>query len=115
MGGATDQLCTGNAAYRASALHAVGLLDEALGYGYDNDLSYRLRAAGWQLAVCRDAPSVHRWRDGLGGYLSQQYGFGYGRIDLVVRHPRKLAGDAVSPPAMMAHPLVMAAARPPPA
>ena len=83
----TTHVCTGNSAYRAEALRKVGLLDETFGYGYDNDLSYRLRAAGYRLIFCREARSVHRWREGLIGYLGQQYGFGYGRIDLVARHP----------------------------
>ena len=41
-----DHVCTGNTAYRATALHQVGLLDESLGYGSDNDLSYRLEGRG---------------------------------------------------------------------
>jgi hypothetical protein len=106
----TGHVCTGNAVYRAAALHRVGLFDESFGYGYDNDMSYRLRDAGYRLAFCREARSVHRWRDGFGGYLAQQYGFGYGRLDLVAKHPRRLSGDSVSPAAMMAHPLLMAAA-----
>ncbi len=106
----TDQVCTGNAAYRADALHQVGLFDETLGYGYDNDLSYRLRAVGFRLTMCRTAQSVHRWREGLGGYLVQQYGFGYGRLDLVAKHPDRVGGDAVSPAGMMVHPLLMATA-----
>jgi succinoglycan biosynthesis protein ExoA len=109
-GAETTHVCTGNAAYRAVALRAVGLFDETFGYGYDNDLSYRLRAAGYRLLLCRDARSVHRWREGWLGYLGQQYGFGYGRIDLVARHPRRIAGDSVSPPGMMSHPLLMALA-----
>jgi hypothetical protein len=108
--GSTDHVCTGNTMYRADALESVGLLDESLGYGYDNDLSYRLRAAGYTLLICKDARSRHRWRHQLSGYLRQQYGFGYGRVDLVARHPARCTGDAVSPIAMMAHPLVMAAA-----
>ncbi len=110
LGGDSDHVCSGNTAYRADALRAVGLLDESLGYGYDNDLSYRLQAAGYRLAFCRDARSRHRWREGVAGYVAQQYGFGYGRLDVVARHPARLAGDAVSPSAMMAHPLVMGAA-----
>ncbi len=110
IGDHPDHVCTGNTAYRAAALHAVGLLDDSLGYGYDNDLSYRLQAAGYRLAFCRDAPSHHRWREGLAGYLAQQYGFGYGRLDVVARHPTRYSGDAVSPAAMMGHPLVMGAA-----
>ena len=106
----TDQVCTGNAIYRASALHQIGLFDESLGYGYDNDLSYRLRAAGYGLRFCREARSIHHWREGLRGYCRQQYGLGYGRIDLVAKHPRRATGDAVSPTPMMLHPIAMAAA-----
>lgn len=108
--GHTDHVCTGNVLYRGAALARVGAFDERLGYGYDNDLSYRLVAAGYRLRVCADARSVHRWRDDVRGYVAQQYGFGYGRLDLVAKHRRRLTGDAVSPPFMMAHPAVMALA-----
>jgi cellulose synthase/poly-beta-1,6-N-acetylglucosamine synthase-like glycosyltransferase len=104
----TDHVCTGNTIYRAEALRRIGLVDEALGYGYDNDVSYRLRAAGYRLKLCRAATSIHRWREGLAGYLVQQYGFGYGRIDVVAKHPSRLAGDTVSPAPMMWHPLAFA-------
>jgi hypothetical protein len=110
LGAHPDHVCTGNTAYRAAALHEVGLFDDSLGYGYDNDLSYRLQTAGYRLTFCRDARSRHRWREGLAGYLEQQYGFGYGRLDVVARHPERYTGDAVSPPGMMGHPLVTGAA-----
>jgi cellulose synthase/poly-beta-1,6-N-acetylglucosamine synthase-like glycosyltransferase len=109
-GSDTDHVCTGNSIYRAEALRRIGLFDESLGYGYDNDVSYRLRAAGYRLKFCRAAPSIHRWREGLAGYLVQQYGFGYGRVDVVARHPARFAGDAVSPAPMMWHPLALALA-----
>lgn len=105
-----DHVCTGNSLYRRSALAGIGGFDESLGYGYDNDASYRLRAAGHRLVFCREATSEHRWRDGLAGYCAQQYGLGYGRLDVVARHPRRVTGDDVSPAAMMAHPALMAAA-----
>ncbi len=108
--GATDHVCTGNVLWRLDALRHVGLLDESLGYGYDNDLSYRLTAAGYRLVICRQAESLHRWRAGIGSYLVQQYGFGYGRLDLVSKHRARAGGDAVSPALMMAHPAVMTAA-----
>jgi mycofactocin glycosyltransferase len=108
--GRSDHVCTGNVIWRLDALRHVGGLDETLGYGYDNDLSYRLIAAGYRLVIRREAESVHRWRDGVASYLTQQYGFGYGRLDLVARHRNRVAGDAVSPPMMMAHPVLMAAA-----
>jgi len=106
IGERLDHVCTGNTAYRAAALHEIGLLDESLGYGYDNDLSYRLQEAGYRLAFCSNARSHHRWREGLAGYLAQQYGFGYGRLDVVARHPTRYTGDVVSPVGMMAHPFV---------
>ena len=105
-----DHVCTGNTAYRASALHAVGLLDETLGYGYDNDLSYRLAAAAHRLSFVPDAESVHCWREGIAGYLRQQFGVGYGRLDVIARHPARVAGDRVSGALMIAHaPLMLAA------
>jgi cellulose synthase/poly-beta-1,6-N-acetylglucosamine synthase-like glycosyltransferase len=108
--GRTDHVCTGNVVWRRAAFDSVGGLDETLGYGYDNDLSYRLVRSGWRLAICDGARSYHRWRDDWAGYLAQQYGFGYGRLDLLTRHPRRVAGDRVSPGAMMAHPLLLSAA-----
>lgn len=109
-GGPTDHVCTGNVLWRRDALLRVGGLDERLGYGYDNDLSYRLTGAGYRLVICAAARAVHRWREGWRGYVSQQYGFGYGRLDLVARHRDRLLGDRVSPAAMMAHPAVMSGA-----
>ena len=105
-----DHVCTGNTAYRASALHQIGLLDESLGYGYDNDLSYRLQQSGHRLAFCRTATSIHCWREGLGGYLRQQFGVGYGRLDVLARHPRRISGDDVSGLLMMLHAPAMLAA-----
>jgi glycosyltransferase involved in cell wall biosynthesis len=106
----TDHVCTGNTAYLVAALHAAGLFDEDLGYGYDNDVSYRLQEAGYRLVFCRDACSTHMWRDTFAGYVVQQYGFGYGRLDVVAKHRRRVTGDRVSPCVMMLHPAVLAVA-----
>jgi hypothetical protein len=103
----TDHVCTGNVVYRAAALHAAGPFDENLGYGYDNDMSYRLAQCGYRLVLCRDATSRHYWRSGFAAYLVQQYGFGYGRVDVVARHRWRVRGDRVSPAEMMLHPIVM--------
>lgn len=110
QGGRIDHVCTGNTAYRASALRAVGGFDESLGYGYDNDISYRLSDAGYRLTIRPDARSEHRWRDGWWTYMVQQYGFGYGRLDLVAKHRGRIRGDTVSPLSMMLHAPLAAAA-----
>ena len=97
-----DHVCTGNTVYRRTALGDVRLFDERLGYGYDNDLSYRLGGAGFRLAFRPDATSTHHWRQGLAGYARQQYGFGYGRLDLLAKHRTRARGDDVSGLGMMA-------------
>ena len=99
-----DHVCTGNTAYLAQALKRVGPFDETMGYGYDNDMSYRLGEAGYKLAFCKEARAIHRWRDGLLGYLKQQYGVGYGRLDLVAKHRgERVKGDDVSGLRMILH------------
>lgn len=98
-----NHVCTGNSVYRREALHRVSLLDETLGYGYDNDLSYRLVRGGYRLRFVRAATSIHRWRESLSGYIRQQYGLGYGRLDVVAKHPHRAGGDEVSGPLMMLH------------
>jgi glycosyltransferase involved in cell wall biosynthesis len=104
-----DHVCTGNTVYRKSALYAVGLFNEQLGYGYDNDLSYRLRRHGYGLVLCRDAGAHHFWRDSFRGYLSHQFGVGFGRLDVIRAHPQRLTGDAVSGTLMLLHaPLMLA-------
>jgi hypothetical protein len=102
-GSGTDHVCTGNTAYRAAAVLAVGYFDESLGYGYDNDMSYRLGRAGFGLALCPSALACHRFREGPLGYLGQQYGLGYGRLDLIARHPGRVMGDRVSGLGMILH------------
>ena len=110
VGRDVNHVCTGNTAYRTAALRTVGLFDESLGYGYDNDLSYRLVDAGYRLVINSKAKSIHHWRDGWWTYLRQQYGFGYGRLDVVAKHHRRLTGDDVSGLPMMLHAPLMALA-----
>jgi glycosyltransferase involved in cell wall biosynthesis len=106
-GGPTDHVCSGNVAWRAEAIRGVGGLDESLGYGYDNDLSYRLADAGHWLSFCKDATSTHRWREGLRAYLHTQYGVGYGRLDVMWKHRGRVSGDQVSGAGMIFHAGVM--------
>ena len=98
-----DQVCSGNSAYRVQSLGKVGLFDESFGYGYDNDLSYRLGTSGFKLVYCREATSTHHWRESLPDYLRQQFGVGYGRLELVLKHRERVSGDQVSGLGMILH------------
>lgn len=53
---------------RRAALEEVGLFDDSLFFMYweDTDLSFRLRGAGWQLAVAEDARVWHKQAASLG-------------------------------------------------
>ncbi|OGR14577.1 MAG: hypothetical protein A2341_04965 [Deltaproteobacteria bacterium RIFOXYB12_FULL_58_9] len=102
-----DHVCTGNTIYRTEALRSIGGFDEELGYGYDNDVSYRLQAAG-TLHRVDDAMATHRWPATLGRYLAREYGLGYGRLDLIRKHPRRWHGDRISGLGMILHAAIMA-------
>ena len=81
---------------RTAAVRAVGGFDEALRWGEDVDLVWRLTAAGWR---CRYEPSVvvvHRARAGIGGWLRQQFEYGTSAAPLARRHPGALAPLRVS-------------------
>jgi len=90
------QVCTGDTAYRRSALDKTGLFDPAFVYGYDNDMSYRLQKAGYKLIFRRDALCDHYWKGDLSSYVKQQYRSAYGRMQLINKHKDKIAGDSVS-------------------
>ena len=59
------QVSTGNTAYRKSALDNVGFFDTQFKYGYDNDMSYRLKKAGYKLILRKDAICYHYWKPTL--------------------------------------------------
>jgi GT2 family glycosyltransferase len=62
---------------RRSALEQVGLFDDALFFMYweDTDLGFRLRGAGWGLAVADDSKIWHKQSTslGLGNPLLDEY------------------------------------------
>ncbi len=109
----TDHLYTMNTAYLKSALLEVGLLDEHMKIGYDADLSRRLKAAGWQLVLCKDARCRHYWRDDLRGYIKQQYNYAYYRLSIARKSGRardRLVGVGMLAQVPLTVGLVLAAA-----
>ena len=90
------QVCTGDTAYRKSAVEKTGFFDSAFKYGYDNDMSYRLQKAGYKLVFRKDALCDHYWKADLKDYIKQQYRSAYGRMQLIQKHKERVAGDSVS-------------------
>lgn len=91
-----SQVCTGNTAYRKSALDKVGLFDPVFEYGYDNDMSYRLIKGGYRLVFRKDAVCDHYWKEDFKAYIKQQYKSAYGRMQLIQKHRERVTGDSVS-------------------
>ena len=76
---------------RTEALRAVGGFDQALRWGEDVDLVWRLHAAGWR---CRYEPTVvalHRTRPSLRAWVEQRFRYGTSAAPLAERHPGALA------------------------
>jgi cellulose synthase/poly-beta-1,6-N-acetylglucosamine synthase-like glycosyltransferase len=91
-----SHVCTGDTAYRRSAIEKTGLFDPAFIYGYDNDISYRLQKTGYKLVFRKDALCDHYWKANLPSYIKQQYHSAYGRMQIINKHKDKATGDSVS-------------------
>ncbi|MEJ2429936.1 MAG: glycosyltransferase [Deltaproteobacteria bacterium] len=61
--------------------------------GEDNDLSYRILKAGWQIAFRPQAKVAHFHPEKLWRYLKDQYRHGYWRAKLYKEHPDMVGGD----------------------
>jgi peptidoglycan-N-acetylglucosamine deacetylase len=91
-----DHVSTCNTAYRKSALEEVGGFDESIYYGYDNDVSYKLKSKCYKILLLKDVGCLHYWKESFCGYLRQQFNVAYGRLQLIAKHPHKKTGDRVS-------------------
>lgn len=83
-------LVTACLAVRRSALESVGGFDEHLVHGgEDVDLSLRLKAAGFDLAVVEDAVALHDHRASLALLMRTYYRHGTGQRRLAAQHPER--------------------------
>lgn len=63
--------------YRREVYDKVGKYNEQLGRTEDNEMSYRIRKAGYQICYSPDIISYQHTRSSLKGMLKQKYGNGY--------------------------------------
>ncbi len=78
---------TANAACRRTAFEQVGGFREDIRAGEDADLSFRLRAAGWQIERRERAAVVHRNRQTVRGFTAQKLCHGAGAAWLDREYP----------------------------
>lgn len=95
------------------ALEAVNGFDETYptASGEDNDLSYRLRDAGFRIRFVPAALVDHHHPTSLGRYLGEQARHGYWRMVLYASHPLRARGDGYAGPVdFMAPPVAVMSA-----
>lgn len=78
---------TANAACRRSAFEAVGGFREDIRAAEDADLTYRLKAAGWEVERREAAEAVHRNRQTVRAYVKQKALHGSGGAWLNREYP----------------------------
>ena len=76
-----------NVACRRAAFEEVGGFREDIRAAEDADLTYRLRAAGWEVERRDDASAVHRGRRTLRGFIAQKALHGAGGAWLDREYP----------------------------
>ena len=76
-----------NLACRRAAFEQVGGFREDIRAGEDADLSYRIRAAGWQVERRENATVVHRNRSTVRAFVRQKAIHGGGAAWLAERYP----------------------------
>ncbi len=82
---------------RREALEDVGGFDEALRFGEDVDLVWRLGGRGWRVRYEPAARVVHPDRGQLTGWLEQRYQYGRSTAPLGLRHGQAVAPVSISP------------------
>ena len=78
---------TANAAFRRAAFEAVGGFREDIRTAEDADLSFRLRAAGWEIERREHAGVIHRSRATLRAFVLQRTLYGAGGAWLERNYP----------------------------
>jgi mycofactocin system glycosyltransferase len=76
---------------RVDVLRSIGGFDEALRFGEDVDLVWRLDAAGWRVRYEPAVTVVHEPRASWRGWFRQRVGYGSSAAPLAARHPGALA------------------------
>lgn len=109
-----------NLAVKREALERTGGFDETYraASAEDNDLSYRLRDAGYRIAFTPRAVVDHHHPTSLRRYLREQSRHGMWRVVLYARHPKRAGGDDyagildLAAPPLAALSILLAAAAP---
>jgi len=91
-----DHVSTCNTIYRREIFSRVGMFNEDLFYGYDVDMSYRVRRAGYKILLAKKTYCLHYWKESFKEYLKQLYNTGYARLRILEKFPNRKVGGKIS-------------------
>jgi glycosyltransferase involved in cell wall biosynthesis len=97
-----DFVDTYAACFRRDDILRVGGFDATLRVCEDQDLSFRLAAAGVRVRFVPDARTFHLHADSPGAYFRKKYRTARWKARVVRRYPRKLVHDSHTPPLLKA-------------
>lgn len=95
-----DFIDTYSAAYRRDAILAAGGFDESYDYLEDQELSFRLAAAGQRMVFQPDAIVYHQHANSLAAYMRKKFLIGYWKVQVVRRFPAQGVSDSHTPQVM---------------
>jgi len=87
-------------AYRKKLFVEVGLFDEALRRGSDEDLAHRALKAGWKIVLQKDAVCYHDWDSSFRKLFKRWIRDMIYELKNFRRHPELLHGKKVHPPSL---------------
>jgi succinoglycan biosynthesis protein ExoA len=76
--------------YRRSVLESVGCFDEAMEFGEDDELNWRLRESGWRILLDTTIRFHYITRPTLKSLYRQYYRYGTAKVRVGAAHPRQL-------------------------
>jgi cellulose synthase/poly-beta-1,6-N-acetylglucosamine synthase-like glycosyltransferase len=95
-----DFVDTYAACFRRADLVRAGGFDVRLRQCQDQELSFRLAAAGVKIRFVEEARTYHLHAERLGSYLRKKYRIAWWKVAVLRRHPRKIASDSHTPQAL---------------
>ncbi len=95
-----DFIDTYSAAYRREKILEAGGFEESFDYLEDQELSFRLAAAGDQMVFQPEAIVYHQHADTLAAYMRKKFLIGYWKVQVVRRFPAQGVSDSHTPQVM---------------
>ena len=92
-----DFIDTYSAGYRTAVLQAAGGFDESIQYVEDQELSFRLAAAGHKMVFQETAVVAHQHSNSLGRYFRKKVMIGYWKAQIMRRFPERVIKDSHTP------------------